>query len=90
MALKQVAEPTFNQPPLYKHYFLTFKAQVDQLRDLSQAERYKMLVAWIKEAIRLDQEIEDLPLAFERHGKGDHLQAWLTAANAYYRKFLKT
>jgi hypothetical protein len=88
-ALKQAREPTFNQSPLYKHYFICFDAQVEELRALSQAERYTKVTAWIKKAISLNESIAEMPLAFERHGSGEHLQGWLDAANLYFRKYLK-
>jgi hypothetical protein len=87
--LKQVREPTFNQSPLYKHYFSCFDAQVEELRPLSKSERYKKLTSWIKKGISLNDDIADMPIVFERHGSGDHLQGWLDAANLYFRKYLK-
>lgn len=89
-ALKQLREPSFNQSPLYKHYFICFSSQVDQLRPLSRLDRYKKLVSWIKAAISLNEGIAEIPLDLERHGSGEHLQAWLDAINMYYRNFLKT
>jgi len=88
-ALKQAVEPTFNQAPLYKHYFKCFSNQVEQLRNLSREERFRVLSGWLKMAIQQHQEIEALPLVFERHGKGDFLQSWQTALNKYFRAYLK-
>ena len=88
-ALKQAIEPTFNQPPLYRHYFVTFAGQVDVLRTMSQIDRYRTLRTWIKEAIALNAAIEDDAIDLERHGSGEHLQPWLNVINRYYAGHLK-
>lgn len=88
-ALKQAVEPAFNQSPLYLHHFLCLAAQVAQLASVTQVERFRKLSLWLKKGMTLNNEITDLPLALERHGNGDHLQPWLNAANAYFRKYLK-
>lgn len=88
--LEQAAEPTFNQAPLYLHYFNCFESQVNELRSLDQLQRFKQISQWLKEGLALDEAISDLPIALERHGKGSHLQAWLNVTNAYYRRYLKT
>jgi len=88
-ALNRATEPHFNQPDLYRHYFQVFSAQVDILRPLSRVDRYKTLRKWIRDAQALNQEIEDIPIDFERHGRGDHLQPWLDCINKYYAAHLK-
>lgn len=86
----QAVEPHFNQPDLYKHFFLRFSKQIDKLKPLSRIERYKLLKDWIKAAISLNEEIENMPMDLEKHGSGMHLQSWLDALNSYYSSHLKT
>jgi hypothetical protein len=88
-ALKQATEPTFNQPPLYRHYFISFAKQVEGLRALSRVDRYRNLRALLKEAIDINQQIGEIPIDLERHSSGEHLQPWLNVINRYYAAYLK-
>lgn len=87
-ALLSPTEPTFNQPALYKHFFLAFESQVKALGAISPSERYTLLRSWIRAAIDVDEELKRRHIDLERHGRGDHLQAWLDAINRYYRSYL--
>ncbi len=87
-ALSSPTEPHFNQPALYKHFFLAFESQVKALGAVSQSARYGLLRAWIKAAIDFDEELKRRYFDLERHGRGDHLQPWLDAINSYYRSYL--
>lgn len=87
-ALGSPTEPFFNQPTLYKHYFLCFEAQVRELAVHTLSKRYELLRSWISEAIQLDEELQRRHFDLERHGCGKHLQPWLDVINWYYRRFL--
>ena len=89
-ALKQAMEPTFNQPVLYRHYFIAFAEQVAALKKLTRLDRYNTIRSWLKNAISLNEAISDIPIDFERHGRGDHLQQWLHVVNRYYTGHLKS
>ena len=84
-ALLSPTEPHFNQPALYKHFFLAFETQVKELSPLSIEGRYGVLRSWIKGAIDQDEALKGRYFDLERHGRGDHLQPWLDAINSYYR-----
>lgn len=89
-ALKATVVPTFNQPGLYKHHFLCFQSQVDELAKNDLIGRFNILKDWIKSAMEYYKKIENMPMDIEKHGNGDHLQHWLDAINLYYRHHLKS
>ena len=86
---KATKDPAFNQSPLYRHYFECFVKQVRFLEGKSLKDRYTVLRSWIQKAISLNEEISEIPIDLEKHGRGDHLQPWLDALNSYYASFLK-
>jgi len=86
--LAAAAEPYFNQPALYKHYFMAFQEQIDELSDLSITDRYHWLRNNLLEAEKLYDEISRWPLDLDRHGKGEHINPWLDAINWYFREYL--
>jgi hypothetical protein len=75
-ALKLTVEPTFNQPGLYKHYFLAFSDQVAQIRPLDPPKRADMLRDWISAAKNHNADIRRAGLELERHGADQHLEPW--------------
>jgi len=81
-------EPHFSNPPLYKHYFLSYQEQINQLGKLDLEERYKLLRNNFKNSIEHYEEISEWPLDLDQHGKGDHLNVWLDVINWYYRAFI--
>lgn len=81
-ALSQPVEPTFNQPALYKHYFLCMKAHVDELRAMNLAERLETLKRRVGHAQRMYAAIEPR-VQVERHGRGSHLAAWAEALASF-------
>jgi hypothetical protein len=89
-ALRAAVEPTFNQPLLYKHHFIVFSKLVSRLKGLSILERYKELRSHLKNASALYSEISDLPIDLEKHSRGSHIEAWLTALNGFYRSHIKS
>ena len=80
--LAQPVEPTFNQAPLYKHYFLCMNAHIDELRALDVVQRRELLKRWVANAQRMYKELETrVPL--ERHGRGGHLAGWADALETF-------
>ena len=88
-ALANPKEPTFNQPDLYRHYFINFSNQVRELSGLSLEERAVKIRHGIKDAKDAYQELEEGFFDFEAHGNGDHLQPWSDALGTYYRSYIK-
>jgi hypothetical protein len=82
-----VADPFFNQPSLYKDFFINYSRQVANLSALSHVERYKSLRNILKESAVYYSEIED-GLDLETHGRGEHIQSWLNVINKYARKHI--
>jgi hypothetical protein len=78
-ALRRLVEPTFNQPPLYKHYFRNMQDHIDELRSLTARERRDFLIRKVDAALTAYRELEDRGVVLERHGQAGHLQEWLRA-----------
>lgn len=78
-ALRREVEPTFNQPPLYKHYFRNMQDYVDELRPLTAMERRQLLLAKISTALGAYRELHHRGIGLERHGQGGHLLEWQNA-----------
>lgn len=87
--LSAAVEPHFTQPELYRHHCITYASQVKELATLSPHLRFEKLKKWIKEAMELNEAIAAIPFDLEKHSRGDHLQAWLDAANSYFKRHLK-
>jgi hypothetical protein len=81
-ALSQPVEPTFNQPALYKHYFLCMKAHVDELRAMNLTERLDILKRRVAHAQNMYAAL-DHAVPLERHGRGGHLAAWGEALQTF-------
>ena len=81
-ALAQSVEPTFNQAPLYKHYFLNMDSQINALRRVSIPDRRRYLIASVEAAM---DAYSDLPsgLLLEKHGRATHLQSWRAALQSF-------
>ncbi len=75
-ALARLVEPTFNQSPLYKHYFRNMQDHVDELRALSLAERRALLIRKVDAALAAYREIDRAGVPLEKHGQAGHLQEW--------------
>jgi hypothetical protein len=88
--LKAAVEPTFNQPGLYKHHFICFTDQVNQLNVLKPKDRYNKLRKWIQDATVFYKEVAKLPIDLDAHGKGEHLKPWLNSINRYFTDYLRT
>lgn len=77
-ALAQPVEPTFNQPAVYKHYFLNMNQQVSALRKIAVGDRRRYLLERVDEAIAAYRDLAK-HLQLEKHGGGTHLAGWRTA-----------
>lgn len=75
-AFAMAVEPAFNQPQLYKHYFLCMQSLVEKMRTLSVADRGVALGEMVKSALAHYKEIGKVGIELERHGRGTHLRAW--------------
>lgn len=81
-ALAQPVEPTFNQPALYKHYFLNMQQQVNVLRQVPVADRRGYLLERVADAMAAYQALPP-GLQLERHGRASHLPGWQTALRTF-------
>lgn len=86
--LAAAAEPHFNFPKLYYHFFVAYQSQVSRLSTLAPNERYAVIRDWLLAARGFYEAISDKPIDLERHGRGDHIQPWLDAANWLYSEYL--
>jgi len=77
-ALAQKIDPTFNQPPLYKHYFLVMQGELSVLASMDRTARIARLKVRVAGARRAYRAIEEAGVILERHGRGTHLAAWNT------------
>lgn len=77
-ALAQAIDPTFNQPPLYKHYFLVMQGEFSALTSMDRPARIARLKVRVAGARRAYKAIEEAGVILERHGRGTHLAAWNT------------
>lgn len=75
-ALAQAIDPTFNQPPLYKHYFQVMQGEFTALEPMDRSARIARLKARVAGARQAYKAIEEAGVILERHGRGTHLSAW--------------
>lgn len=81
-AFSQALEPTFNQSPLYKHYFLNMSGDVYEIGNLPLADRKSYLRQRIEVAQAAYAQIGKY-IQLERHGQGAHLPHWLKAVDQF-------
>ncbi len=81
-ALAQLVDPTFNQAPLYKHYFLNVNRQINALRLITVADRRRYMLERVEEAIDAYKELPP-GLELEKHGRGTHLNGWREALTTF-------
>lgn len=81
-ALAQDVEPTFNQAPLYKHYFHNMNQQVNVLRQLQAQDRRRYLLERVEYAIDAYNALGP-GLLLEKHGRGSHLPGWRDALQTF-------
>lgn len=75
-ALERVVEPTFNQSPLYKHYFSNTHDFVRELSALSLTDRRARLLRCVDVGLWAYRQLQVKGIQLERHGQGGHLPAW--------------
>jgi hypothetical protein len=78
-ALARDVEPTFNQPPLYKHYFTNMQMQVEQLQPMSPLQRRSLMIQQVESAQAAYRELHWKGVQLEKHGQASHLAGWLEA-----------
>jgi len=81
-ALRREVEPTFNQSPLYKHYFRNMQDHMDELSPLKASDRRKLLLSKIAAAMGAYRELNYRGIGLEKHGQGGHLMEWQNALNS--------
>lgn len=77
-ALAAPVEPTFNQSGLYLHYFYNSSNQLGSLASLSTSERLKSIKSQVADAKSYYSQIAASGIQLEKHGTGEHLDAWET------------
>lgn len=78
-ALGREVEPTFNQFPLYRHYFRNMQDHISELRSLTAKERRQLLLAKISDAMSSYKELHHRGIVLEKHGQEGHLVEWQKA-----------
>ena len=78
-ALQRAIEPTFNQSPLYRHYFRCMQDHMNDLRSMTVGERKDFLLGKIETAIDAYSELSSRGIGLEKHGQGGHLFEWRNA-----------
>lgn len=81
--LARAVEPTFNQSPLYKHYFSNMQGQVNQLRSVPIGDRQRVLLSNIEFAQAAYRDLSFLGVQLERHGQASHLAGWTEALRTF-------
>ncbi|MBB3291681.1 MULTISPECIES: hypothetical protein [unclassified Roseateles] len=82
-ALQRDVEPTFNQPPLYKHYFANMQMQVETLRPMSPEQRRAFLLQQVEAAQGAYRELNLHGVQLEKHGQASHLAGWHEALRTF-------
>lgn len=78
----QILEPTFNQPQLYKHYFLNINEEMNVISSIPVDNRKKYLRERIERAQAFYAQIGK-SIQLEKHGQGTHLAPWLKAVDEF-------
>lgn len=75
-ALAAPVEPTFNQPGLYLHYFYNSSEQLSALSSLPATDRLTNIQSQVAHAKSYYSQIRAAGIQLEKHGTGEHLDAW--------------
>ena len=73
----------FSKPELYKHGLMVLAQQLRDIGQLEGAERYEAVRVSIRSAMSYYSKLEAGGVVFDRESSGEHLPAWLTAANQF-------
>jgi hypothetical protein len=76
-AFQMAVEPTFGQPQLYRHHFVTIQNQFDALQSLDSKGRKELLLDWLGSAKSNYSTLAKSGVEFERHGRGGHIDPWI-------------
>ena len=82
-ALARDVEPTFNQSPLYKHYFANMQMQVNTLRPMNLIQRRLFLIQQLEGAQAAYRELNLHGVQLEKHGQASHLAGWIEALRTF-------
>jgi hypothetical protein len=74
----------FQKPELYKHFFLLYSHQTQQLNDEKDGRR-KMLIEMVNDAIERFKSIQSV-VHLDENSDGSHLYHWLNAIALYDQK----
>ncbi|MGA0571492.1 hypothetical protein ACO2Q9_12325 [Variovorax sp. VNK109] len=78
-ALKLPVEPTFNQPQLYKHYFINMADEFNVLKKLKTEDRRRYLLEKLAKARLAYSKLEKHGVKLEKHGRNHHIDSWIKA-----------
>jgi hypothetical protein len=73
----------FQKAELYKHGLLVLHRQLRDIGRYEDKARYEVVQATIRSAMSYYQRLEDGGVVFDAESGGNHLPAWLTAANQF-------
>lgn len=73
----------FTKPELYKHGLLVLEQQLRNIGTLEGQERFEAVREIIRNAMSYYDRIEAGGVVLDRDSSGQHLPAWLTAANQF-------
>lgn len=76
----------FTKPELYKHAFVVMHEDLEALSENAGKIRFEMVRDRIKLAMKYFSDIEERGVVLGPDSNGDHLPAWLTAANLFARR----
>lgn len=74
-AFNMTKSPAFNNPLLYKHYFIEFSKQVEELSIKNVDERFNIILSWIEAASSLYELINN-SYKLEVNSSEQHLNVW--------------
>ena len=74
----------FQKPELYKHFFIQFAKQINELPTESE-KREKRVLKWIEEAIYTYQDLQKKVL-LDDNSDGSHLTHWVNAISLFRKK----
>ncbi|WP_426784939.1 hypothetical protein ACP3TB_11565 [Rahnella variigena] len=81
-ALNATTTITFQNPLLYKHYFIAFNEQIKKISEYSINQRSVYVKSLIEEALKNYSEIKKV-FTLEKNGSDEHLIPWLNAIKLF-------
>ena len=88
-ALNSVGPWHFGKPHLYQHHFDIMQTEISSLDQMDTTARHAHLRSRLRAAAEAYEAIDSAPIDLEVHGSGDHISAWLSAINRFYRRHLQ-